>query len=340
MLNRDTILLDSMLILPETVKVFHNNQEIDKNWYVIEEGRGQFIPLQHLKYLGGSVRITYRIFPYNVLKRVYHRDLSQLNHFGITKPRTYGLGRKQKAVGTFANSQLQKQGNYSRGISYGNNQDVVVNSNLNLQLSGKLTEDINILAAISDNNIPIQPDGNTQRINDFDRIYIQLYDESKELTLGDYEVESPTGNYMQFYKKVQGGRFSGLIAKGKKNDNELKSTISASIAKGKFNRMEIPGSEGIQGPYRLTGVNNETFIVVLAGSEKVFVDGKLLTRGEKNDYVINYNTAELSFTTNQPITRNSRIIVEFEYSEENYSRYLIFNSNEYKTKAGKIWFNF
>ena len=150
----------------------------------------------------------------------------------------------------------------------------------------------------------------------------------------------PTGKFMRFYKKVQGGKFSGLLAKGKKSNTEFKSTISASIAKGKFNRMELQGSEGIQGPYRLIGANNESYIVVLAGTEKVFVDGKLLSRGEQNDYVINYNTAELTFTTKQPITRNSRIIIEFEYSEENYSRYLLFNSNELKTRTGKFWFNF
>ncbi len=163
-----------------------------------------------------------------------------VNKFAIRAPR--------KNSGAFSGGQLEKQGNYTRGISYGNNQDVVVNSNLNLQLSGKLSEDINILAAISDNNIPIQPDGNTQNIQDFDRIYIQLYDDTKELTLGDYELESPTGKFMKFYKKVQGGRFSGLLSKNEKSETEFKSTISASIAKGKFNRMTIPGLEGIQGP--------------------------------------------------------------------------------------------
>ncbi|PKQ62784.1 hypothetical protein BZG02_11330 [Labilibaculum filiforme] len=339
-LNRDTIPLDSLLILPGTVKVYQQNELVNKDWYQINVGKGSFIPSQELKEKGESIKIEYRVFDYNIKQPKYNRDLSQLKLSGSNRPNTFAISPSHKSRDVFSGDQLEKQGNYTRGISYGNNQDVVVNSNLNLQLSGKLTNEVSILAAISDNNIPIQPDGNTQTINDFDRIYIQLYDDTKELTLGDYELQSPTGKFMRFYKKVQGGKFSGLLAKGKKSKTELKSTISASIAKGKFNRMELQGSEGIQGPYRLIGANNESYIIVLAGTEKVFVDGKLLSRGEQNDYVINYNTAELSFTTKQPITRNSRIIIEFEYSEENYSRYLLFNSNELKTRTGKFWFNF
>lgn len=339
LIQQDTVQLDSLLILPSTVKLFHKSKELNKDWYQINSGTGELIANPKLREISDSILIKYRIYNYNISKPLYTRDISEINLTGDARPRVFSAAKRYDDRGLFTSSQLQKQGNYTRGISYGNNQDVVANSNLNLQLSGKLSEDVNILAAISDNNIPIQPDGNTQTIQDFDRIYIKLFDEKRELTLGDYEIESPEGNFMRFYKKVQGGKFAGLIAKSK-NGNKLKSTISASIAKGKFRRMEIAGSEGIQGPYRLTGVNNETFIVVLAGSEKVFIDGKKLTRGENYDYVINYNTAELSFTTQQPITRNSRIVVEFEYSEENYSRYLIFNSNEYKSKHGKIWFNF
>lgn len=339
LINRDTVQLDSLLILPSTVKLFHKHREINKSWYKINSGKGVLIANPKLKELSDSIFIKYRIYDYSIGKPIYTRDISDINLIDDARPRGNKSFYQANSRGIFTSSQLQKQGNYSRGISYGSNQDVVTNSNLNLQLSGKLSDDVNILAAISDNNIPIQPDGNTQSIQDFDRIYIKLFDDTKELTLGDYEIESPTGNFMRFFKKVQGGKFSGLISK-KKNGNELKSTISTSIAKGKFRRMEIQGAEGIQGPYRLTGVNNETYIVVLAGSEKVFVDGKKLLRGENYDYVINYNTAELSFTTQQPITRNSRIVVEFEYSEENYSRYLIFNANQYNTKKGKIWLNF
>ncbi|WP_461641129.1 hypothetical protein [Labilibaculum euxinus] len=339
-LTQDTIQLDSMLILPGTVKVHQQNELVNKDWYQIIVGKGTFIPSQELKQKSESVKIEYRVFDYNITKPRYNRDLSQLKLSGNNRPKPFAIDPSYTRREAFSGGQLEKQGNYTRGISYGNNQDVVVNSNLNLQLSGKLTNEVSILAAISDNNIPIQPDGNTQTINDFDRIYIQLYDDTKELTLGDYEVQSPTGKFMRFNKKVQGGKFSGVLAKGKKSKTEFRSTISASIAKGKFNRMEVQGSEGIQGPYRMIGANNESYIIVLAGTEKVFVDGKLLSRGEQNDYVINYNTAELTFTTKQPITRNSRIIIEFEYSEENYSRYLLFNSNELKTRTGKFWFNF
>jgi len=339
--QQDSITLDSLLILPASVKVFYQHKEVDKSLYRIDPANGLWLPSRELKSRKDSFRIVYRIYPYNVLKPVYQRDLSQLNLAGSdARPRIYSIGSSLSRIGVLGNSNMEKQGNYSRGISFGNNQDVVVNSNLNLQLSGKLSDDVHILAAISDNNVPIQPDGNTQTIQDFDRIYIQIYDDKKELTLGDYEIESPEGTYMRFYKKVQGGKFSGLLSEGKKNGSQFKSTISASIAKGKFNRLELDGIEGVQGPYRLIGANNETYIVVLAGSEKVFVDGERLIRGEKNDYVINYNTAELTFTTNHPITRNSRIVVEFEYSQENYARYLIFNSNEYTTKKGKIWLNY
>ena len=338
-IKKDSIHLDSLLILPGTVKLWVGDELLDNSFYELNLAKGIFIPKAKLKTKGTHARITYRIYNYRLNQKFYKHQLSEINQPDVLRSKRYSIKQDQRSLGNNFSSQLNKQGSYTRGLSMGNNQDVVSNSNLNLQLSGKLSENVNILASITDDNIPLQPDGNTQQIQDFDRIFIKLFNDKHELTLGDYQVEnSQNSHFLKFRKKVQGGQYSGFVSEGK--NTKVSTQISASIAKGKFNRMDIQGQEGNQGPYRLFGANNETYIIVLAGSEKIYKDGQLLSRGENKDYTINYNTAELSFNTSQPINRNSRIIAEFEYSEENYSRYLIYNNTEIKSEKASFQFSF
>lgn len=338
-IKKDSIQLDSLLILPATLKLWVDGELIDSSFYKLNIAKGIFIPETKLKTKGARAKITYRVYNYKLNQEFYKHQLSEINQPDVLRSKRYSVKQNNHTLGNNFSSLLNKQGSYTRGLSMGNNQDVVSNSNLNLQLSGKLSENVNILASITDDNIPLQPDGNTQQIQDFDRIFIKLFNDKHELTLGDYQIEnSQKSHFLRFRKKVQGGQYSGSVSEGKKT--QVHTQISASIAKGKFNRMEIQGIEGNQGPYRLFGTNNETYIIILAGSEKIYKDGKLLARGENSDYTINYNTAELSFNTSQPINRNSRIIAEFEYSEENYSRYLIYNNTEIKDEKTSFQVSF
>ena len=59
---------------------------------------------------------------------------------------------------------LKRSGSIVRGVNVGSNKDMTLNSGLNLQLSGKLTEDLEIVAALTDASTPIQPEGNTQTL--------------------------------------------------------------------------------------------------------------------------------------------------------------------------------
>ena len=338
-ITKDSIQLDSLLILPATLKLWLGNELLDSTYYQLNLTHGILIPKSKLKKKGSRARVIYRIFNYQPNRKRFKHQISEINQPDVYRNKRYSLAQTSTYKDNNFSSQLNKQGSYTRGLSMGNRQDVVSQSNLNLQLSGKLSDNVNILAAITDDNIPIQPDGNTQQIQDFDRIFIKLFNSKHALTLGDYKIENAEqSHFIKFQKKVQGGQYKGFISDN--NKRNVRTHISASIAKGKFNRMEIQGVEGNQGPYRLLGANNESYIILLAGSEKIYLNGKLLKRGENKDYTINYNTAELSFNTSQPINKNTRIIAEFEYSEKNYSRYLIYNSTEIKSNKASFQFNF
>ncbi|MDA0778978.1 MAG: hypothetical protein O3C19_07940, partial [Bacteroidetes bacterium] len=213
---------------------------------------------------------------------------------------------------------LNSAGNVSRGIGFGNAQDVVVNSNLNLRINGTVANDVDVLAVISDENNPIQPEGNTQQIQDFDQVYITLKKDSTTLTLGDFLMQRPIDSYfINYYKKSRGLQIQNVTHS---HDWSIKTDAEAALSRGRFNRNRIDGIEGNSGPYRLSGENGELFIVVIAGTENLFLDGRALTRGENNDYVVNYNTGEITFTPRILITRYSRIVVEFQYSDRNYGR--------------------
>src|SRR6476620_2049473 len=153
---QDTIKLDSLSILPGSLQIFDGFLEIPASVYQINYAKAQLT--WKTKPQTDSLDIQYRTLPLSLASKQFHKDPRLIEQQVIdNNPYIYSIGKEENAI--FNLDGFNKSGSISRGIGFGNNQDLSVNSNLVLQLSGKLNNDIEILAAISDDNIPIQPEG-------------------------------------------------------------------------------------------------------------------------------------------------------------------------------------
>jgi hypothetical protein len=312
----DTNALDSLSVIPSSVSIL----ELDSNQFDFDFSKNRILYLDSV--LFDSLTIQYRTFPIDLNHTFSQRDSTE-NILGILV-NPYSYTNEEETIDyrdLFDEKGLNKNGSISRGVNFGNNRDLSISSNLNLQLSGQV-QGVEILAAISDNNIPIQPQGNTQQLQDFDRVFVQFKKDDHRLIAGDFSFQENDDVFLKLNKKVQGLGYQGTFKYG---NQTIESEINGALSRGKFSRNYFFATEGNQGPYQLTGAENEAFIIVLSGTERVYIDGKLMQRGMDADYVIDYNTGELTFTSNQLITKDKRIAVEFQYAAQSYSRTL-FNS--------------
>lgn len=297
--------------------------------YTIQYRRGE---LHFSAILSEDLKITvqYTILPFGLRTDYAHRQMQKWTPGDSVKTIIRANGFQSSAPAqenSFESSQMVGTGSITRGFTIGSNQDFTLNSGLNVQLSGRIGDDVTIEASLTDENIPIQPEGNTENLQEIDKIFIEIKKADKYMaTIGDFEVNLIGTEFGNYSRKLQGVR-------GAVRTDAVTADMAYASTKGKFASNTLTIMEGNQGPYALAGTNGETNILIIAGSEKVWLNGVQLRRGEDNDYVIDYSAGQITFTRKRLITPESRVTADFEYADD------IFNRNTFASGVRTNWLN-
>ncbi len=332
----DTLIqIDSVSINPIYIEVRNTaGTVIDSSQYQIDYTRATLTPSPELLSKGDSLSIQYTPYPEFLTNRYSNLDPNIIvaQQGGID--RLYSLQQSTTTGGSSPFQGLNTNGSITRGVTVGNNQNAVVNSQLDLQITGQLSQKVSIRASIQDANIPTQEGGYSQNLDEFDQIFVELFSDNWNIRAGDINLIQDNTYFGNFTKKIQGISLGATI----NHDDGSKTTmgVAGALVRGVFSRSTFTGQEGNQGPYKLIGPNGELFILIVSGSERVYVNGLLLQRGENNDYVIDYNAGEIRFNPTYPINSTMRIVVEYQFTDQNYTRFIGYATGQHQRETFTI----
>jgi len=280
---------------------------------------------------GVEVKVQYRAAALGLDRRIFRmRFKPMLTDSTMLPGSQFENADKAESEEETNDSRLSRSGSILRAVTVGTGQDVGIESALRLQIDGNVTQDMELHAVLSDQTGGIPPEGNTKTLKEFDKIFIQAKSPTVTVNMGDYGLEFGHGNqFATTDRQVQGAELQYRAPR-------WSAEAAGAITRAKFRSIVLTPSEGNQGPYLLTDDANNVNVPVVPGSERVYLDGTQLTRGETEDFVIDYSTGELTFTPKRPIHDDSRLRVEYETIPGNYNRGVV--ASQVSARApGKIF---
>ncbi len=303
--------LRSYFIAAGSEKVFLDGRLLQNTEYLIDYKRGRIMlnmPLDP----GDMLLVKYTRLPF-MFENVY--SLRKFAYSPVESPggrvevpsAPSSSGRRSRAAS------LRFGGMKSISFSMGSNRGISLDQAFKATVGGNITPSIKVKALLSDDNLPIQPEGNTQELEYLDKAFVEISGSKGRVSLGDFTLTNNFSTFSPIRREVKGA-YGEAELKG----NKL--FLGGSSSKGLFKSKVFRGIEKLQGPYELLSQGRVTGEVILAGSEKVYLDGELLKRGEKRDYTIDYDRGTVTFTPGKLVTADSEISVDFEVTKENYER--------------------
>ena len=178
-----------------------------------------------------------------------------------------------------------------------------VHQALQLRISGEVAEGVNLLAVLSDRNLPIGQQGGSKRLQELDRVFFQVDADQVSATLGDLDVAFDGTVFGRYRRQLQGARVFAHREKGQV-------AAFGAVSRGRWETRRLVTIEGFQGPYSLSG--GGLWGQIVPESERVYLNGRLLNRGDGADYTIDYERGHVAFTPEIPIGVESRVTVEYQ----------------------------
>lgn len=227
---------------------------------------------------------------------------------------TQSVGKRQPGSSGLTKG-IRREGMISRGIRINPDGSGDVTSGLYLELSGSPARDVQIDAILDDRNLPAASGGGSATLSELERILFRVKSPHLDLQMGDWDLDWKIGRYGVVSRSLKGGNAAVTVP-------IVRSEVAAAGSNGSFRTVNISGRDGDQGPYELTDRFNTPGIAVVENSERVFLDGRRLTRGRRAGYVIDYSRGTVLFNPTFPIRSDSRIYIEYEYNDEVYPHFL------------------
>ncbi len=210
---------------------------------------------------------------------------------------------------------IEISGSKGVGLKLASGSGLGIVQSLDVVISGELATGLRFEGILSDQDLPVTVAGTTAELEELDEIRLSAWTESFRLDLGDYQL-APTGE-----RYGPGARSLEGIQLGLELEDWGISALY-SQPRGLLHSQRFTPTPTVLGPYQLLGRNGESNIIVIPGSEQIYLDGEPLTRGSKADYTIDYALGQLTFNLGVPLTQTSEVLARFSYTSLGYRRSL------------------
>jgi len=304
--------VDTTVVFIDSVKVIHRGADRGRAVFSFNRGKSQII-LEDVPPDSAIVIIYGKISPVNLSLRYVMHEKIMYEGDSLGRQSEFTEVSAEPLQDLTGDNGLFRSGSLTRAFSFGTNRGLELQSGLRMQVRGKISSDYEMQAVLTDQNTPLQPEGNTRTLSEVDKVFIDITGPQFSSRFGDIDVSEKQTVFGQYTRKLK-----GMSAVSNVRKHSVDMTFASS--EGQYHSQRINGINGSQGPYFLSGKNGERDIVVLAGTEKVYIDGEPVLRGEDADYVIDYSTGQITFTRNRLITEYTRITVDFEYSDGSFKK--------------------